>query len=73
MIIDVKVKTNAREEKVEQRADGTYKAWVKAVPEKGKANKALIRLIADHFSVTTQQVTITGGAHSRKKYITIQH
>lgn len=44
---------------------------VTATPEKGKANGAIIKKIADHFGVPKSSVRIISGASARKKIIEI--
>ncbi len=55
-------------------ADGAklLKARVSAVPEDGKANAALIRLLAKAFGVANSAVRIAGGAQSRIKIVEIE-
>ena len=55
-------------------ADGAklLKARVSAVPEDGKANMALIRLLAKTFGVANSAVRIAGGAQSRIKIVEIE-
>ncbi len=57
----------------ETTADGKahLKARVRAVPEKGKANKALVRLLAGHFGIAKSAITITAGKTSRLKTVMI--
>lgn len=52
--------------------NGVHKAWVRAVPEDGKANEALIRLVADHLGVPKSSVTLTTGHKSRIKKLKIK-
>jgi len=54
-------------------ADGAklLKVRVAAPPEAGKANKALIALIAETFGVSRSAVTIAGGETARLKLIDI--
>jgi uncharacterized protein (TIGR00251 family) len=54
-------------------ADGAklLKVRVAAHPEVGKANKALIALIAETFGVSRSAVTIAGGETARLKLIDI--
>lgn len=54
-------------------ADGAYHlaARVRAVPEKGKANDALERLVADWLGEPASKVQVTGGATSRLKTVTV--
>jgi uncharacterized protein (TIGR00251 family) len=44
---------------------------VKAPPVDGKANEALIALVAGHFGVRKAQVSIKSGASSRLKLVSI--
>lgn len=55
-------------------ADGAVHlaARVRAVPEKGAANTALERLLADSLSVPKSAVSVTGGATSRLKTVQIE-
>ena len=65
----VKVKPNARENSIRQFQDGTWIAEVKAPPKDGKANRALIKVIAKQFNVTKSQVSIKRGKSGRTKLI----
>ena len=69
--IRVRVKPNARMCAVEQLAEGTYVARVKAPPVDGKANEALVTLLAEHFAVRKAQVSIKSGASGRMKLVQI--
>ncbi len=54
-------------------SDGSVhlKARVRAVPEKGKANTALEKLIAEWLCVPASAVSVTAGGTSRLKTVTI--
>jgi uncharacterized protein YggU (UPF0235/DUF167 family) len=67
--IQVKVKPNARASVLEQQADGTWLAKLKAQPIDGKANEELICLIAEAFGLRKAQVTIKSGASGRMKLV----
>ena len=67
----VHVKTNARVAELVRGEDGTYLARVKAAPVEGKANEALVALVAEAFGVRKAQVTISRGAASRIKLVVI--
>jgi uncharacterized protein YggU (UPF0235/DUF167 family) len=58
---------------LETLSDGrvVLKARVRAVPEDGKANEALRRVIAKSVGVSTSAVEIAGGATSRLKTLAI--
>lgn len=68
MRIRVTVKANARENRVEQIGDDEYRVMVKAPPTRGRANAALLKLLAAHFR---GQARLISGATSRKKIIAI--
>lgn len=70
--VRVKVKPGAREEALTRLADGSWLASVKAPPVDGKANAALIALIAAHFGVRRAQVSIRSGAGARLKLVRIE-
>lgn len=69
--ISVKVKPGSRQESLEQSPDGTWLAKVKAPPVDGKANKALIELVAERFGVSKSKVVIKSGAGARLKLVQI--
>lgn len=72
MRIFIKVKTKAREEKVELVNDNNYVVLTKQAPERGKANLDIIRLVADHFKVPISMVEIVSGHSTSKKIINVQ-
>ena len=69
--LQVKVKPNAREDRFAPGADGVWLASLKAQPVDGKANEALIALVADYFKLRKQQVHIKSGAGARIKRLLI--
>ena len=72
----VKVTPKAKKDRVleERRDDGTrvLKVYVNVAPEDGKANKAVIEMLAKHFSVAKSSVTITHGLTSRDKVVRVE-
>ncbi len=67
----VTVKPRTKTEEVRKTDDGQYIATVHAPPQKGKANKALIELLANYFSVPKSSVRIVRGQTGRRKLIGI--
>jgi Uncharacterized conserved protein len=57
----------------EAASDGSehLKARVRAVPENGKANTALVALLADKFGVPKSAISIVSGATARLKRVEI--
>lgn len=56
----------SRSEVVGEMADGTLKVKVAAVPEDGKANEELCRLLAAHYGASHAEV-IAGKTSTRKQ------
>ncbi|MFA5925924.1 MAG: DUF167 domain-containing protein [Parcubacteria group bacterium] len=71
MRIYAKVTPRAGKNEVLKISDGEYKVKVTAVPEKGKANEAVIKLLADYFDVPKSLISIIGGKSTRVKLIEI--
>ena len=69
--IQVTVKPQAKKEEVKKIADGEYVALVRAPAREGKANEALIELLAGCFSVPKSSVRIVRGRASRRKLVEI--
>lgn len=59
---------------VEVTADGLahLKARVTAVPEKGKANKALVALLSKALKVPKSSISVASGETSRQKILRIE-
>lgn len=67
----VTVKPRAKREGVTKIADSEYVASVRAPAREGKANLALIELLADYFSVAKSSVRIVRGQAGRRKLVEI--
>ncbi len=70
MRIQVKVKPNSRTEEVSQESD-SFIVKVKEPPKEGKANQAVVRLLAEHFGVPKSQVRIVTGSKSKNKVVEV--
>lgn len=62
----IRVKPNARKNKVEKMSDGIFKIWVNSPSIKGKANKELLSYLK---RITGKTVSIISGEKSRDKLI----
>jgi len=70
MKIRVKVVPNSKVEGVIKEGDG-FLVRVKEPAKEGKANRAVIKLMAEHFEVSQRQVIILSGFRSRSKIIEV--
>jgi len=70
----VKVVPGASREVIEWLDDEQtiLKVRVTAPPEKGKANKAVIKALASALGIPAQDVAITGGGTSQQKTVEIE-
>lgn len=71
MRIYVNTKPNAREGRIERIDDAHYTVWVHAPAKQGKANDAVIALLAEYFDVAKSRITIKFGKTGRDKIIDI--
>ncbi len=71
MKLSVKVKPNAKKESVTRMADGTCSVSLKAPAAEGKANAALLKVLAKHFGTAPSCITIVSGASSRTKRVEV--
>ncbi len=69
--VGVKVKLKAKEEKCEKIGENEYLVFVKEAPVEGKANEAIIKILAKYFKVSKSQIKIISGLKSRQKIIEI--
>jgi len=69
--IQVKVKPNSKVGEVSQEGD-SFVVKVKEPPKEGRANRAVIRLLAEHFGVPRSQVRILSGFNRKNKVVEIE-
>jgi uncharacterized protein (TIGR00251 family) len=72
MVIQVRVKPNARASSLVQLEDGSWLAALRAQPVEGRANRELIDLVAGQFNVRKSAVSIRSGASGRTKLVSIE-
>ncbi len=65
------VKPHARRQEVKEAGDGNYIISVRAVAREGKANEALIELLAGYFAVPKSSIKIIHGQSGRRKLVEI--
>lgn len=67
----VRVITNAKRSEVLDLGSGVLKVKLTVPPVDGKANKELIKVLADHFGVRKRDVIIKSGLKGRDKIVKI--
>ena len=71
--IRVITKASSNKVKIEELPDGTkyIRVYVTTVPEHGKANKEIIKLLSKEFGVPKSAIDITHGLKSKDKVVQI--
>lgn len=69
MKIKVKVKPNSKQSKVIGEKNGFLVVRVKSKPDKGKANRELVKLLKEYYN---SKVRIIRGFKSKRKTVVVQ-
>ena len=67
----VKVHPGAKKDEVLELGTQELKVKLNQIPEKGKANRALIQTLAQHFRVKKNQISIIRGLKQKNKIVSI--
>ncbi|HLC70353.1 MAG TPA: DUF167 domain-containing protein [Patescibacteria group bacterium] len=62
---------SSKNEVVGKMSDGTLKIKLTTAPVEGKANEALVELLAEYFSTKKSKIKIVSGLTSKNKIIEI--
>jgi uncharacterized protein (TIGR00251 family) len=71
MLVDIKVIPKSSRNMIKVEA-GRLKAYLTVAPEKGKANQALVELVAEYYKVKKHQVRIVKGERSALKVVSVE-
>lgn len=75
MLIEARVKPGSKRDRISisegPKGRSIFIVELKAPPQDGKANAALIKLLARHFGVTQAAIIIKRGATSKTKFIEV--
>lgn len=71
MKIFVKVKTKSRVKKIVKVDEAHYIISTNALPEKGKANKDIIKILSKYFDIAVSRIKIITGEKSKEKVVKI--
>jgi uncharacterized protein YggU (UPF0235/DUF167 family) len=70
-LLRVKVHPESRENRIEARGPAAYEAWVKAAPKQGRANAAVLSLLAARLGIEAKRLRIIKGATSPSKIVQV--
>lgn len=71
-VVRVKAHPGAKRDAVTGVLAGQLRVEVRAAPERGKANDALTRVIADHLGLNRSSLFVLTGATSRQKRVLVE-
>lgn len=71
MILNVRVIPKARVRRIQESDNGSLKVHLLSPAQDGKANKALIEMLAEYYGVRRRQVNIIQGEYARDKVVEI--
>lgn len=71
MKIFVKIKTKAKIKRLVEIDKTHYTISISALPEKGKANKEILKTLAKYFDTSVSKIQIISGEKSKVKIIEI--
>jgi uncharacterized protein len=69
--VRVKVTPGSSKPRVEEQSDGTFRVYVSASPDKGKANSEMLRSVAKYLGVPRSAIAIIRGRTAREKLLRI--
>jgi uncharacterized protein YggU (UPF0235/DUF167 family) len=73
MRITVTVKPRSKKGPLVEEVDGSYLVYVPERAVDGKANDALLKILADHLKLKPKNLTLEAGFTSKIKRIRIEH
>ena len=70
--IAIKIIPSAKKEELIKEGENHYKIKVRAQAVEGRANEAMIKLLAEYFDVSKSQIKIVRGEFARNKIVEIE-
>ncbi len=71
VLLRLKIKANASQNKLKEIKDGRLYIEIKSIPDKGKANKELIKFLSKTFKAAKSNIIIDSGTTSKFKTVNI--
>ncbi len=71
MLIKVKVFPNSKKEEIIKKSEDGFEIKVKEKPERGLANKRVIRILSSYFKTPESEIRLVKGFRERNKIFEI--
>jgi len=72
MLIKVKVFPNSKKEEIIKKSEDSFEIRVKEKPEKGKANREVVRILSCYFKIPESKIRLIRGFKKRNKIFEIK-
>jgi len=72
MLIKVKVFPNSEKEGVIKKSDDSFEIKVKEKPEKGRANREVVRILSFYFKIPESKIRLIKGFKKRNKIFEVK-
>jgi len=72
MLIKVKVFPNSKKEEIIKKSEDSFEVRVKEKPEKGKANREVVRILSCYFKIPESKIRLIRGFKKRNKIFEIK-
>ena len=72
MLIKVKVFPNSKKEEIIKKSEDSFEIRVKEKPERGEANREVVRVLSSYFKIPESKITLVKGFKKRNKIFEIK-
>ena len=69
MYLKIKVHPNSKKNEITRRGEDSFEVYVRAKPLEGKANDAVLDVLAEFLNVSRSKVRLIRGAMARNKIV----
>ena len=70
--IRLKVHAEAKENRLEAKGKDRFEVWVREPAQDGRANRAVLNLVAAHLQIPAGRLWIVKGAHQPSKIVAVR-
>jgi len=71
MLIKIKVFPNSKKEEVIKKSEDSFEVKIKEKPEKGRANREVVRVLSSYFKISESKIRLIKGFKKRNKIFEI--
>jgi len=71
ILLRLRVSPKAKRDRIAGEHGGALKLYVKAPPEKGRANEGVLRVLADALGIAPREIELVSGHASQDKRVAI--